>query len=259
MESYPLMLLSMLVICSLILNQETISVCGRRDDSKVWSNPFEKLVSGRSKFRKSDAKPKKDFELMVTFHPDGLKHVGHPITTQMNWEDRSSTFSKHKPIKYVDPPVKFTTARPKPNLTDILGYSQRYQDIVFSINQRPDIKLGKSHITFLPVSIKVLDVKLKKRNSSADGKAPSKEKTAKPFWGPPIEIPSTAKPTYYARPTTRTVPFMTKEEKSVYHQSNIWEHSTFGNKGKTFSLSFVYFQIVIRVSYLLISMSVFNH
>nr|CAH0098378.1 unnamed protein product [Daphnia galeata] len=204
MESYPLMLLSMLVICSLILNQETISVCGRRDDSKVWSNPFEKLVSGRSKFRKSDAKPKKDLEFMVAFHPDGLKHVGHPITTQMNWEDRSSTFSRHKPNKYVDPPVKFTTARPKPNLTDILGNSQRYQDIIFSIDQRPDIKL--------------------------DGKAPSKDKTAKPFWGPPIETPSTAKPTYYARPTTRTVPFMTKEEKSVYHQSNIWEHSTFDSK-----------------------------
>ena len=185
MESYPLMLLSMLVLCSLILNHETISVCGRRDDSKLWSNPFDRLVSGRSKFRKSDAKPKKDFELMVAFHPDDLKHVGHPITTQLRWEDRSSTFSRHKPIKYVDPPLKLTTARPKlpaatkkttfkapeavneihvqiddvADLTDILGNSQHYQDIVFSIDQQPDIKLGKFHRTFLPVSIKLLDVK----------------------------------------------------------------------------------------------------
>ena len=181
MESYSLMLLSILVICSLILNQETISVCGRRDDGKLWSNPFDRLVSGRSKFRKSDAKPKKDFEFMVAFHPDDLQHVGSPIKPKLRWEDRSSTFSGHKPIKYIDPSIKLTTARPKPpvttkkrtfkppeavneihvqiddmaDLTDILGNSQHYHDIVFSIDQQPDTKLGKSPMTFLPVSIKL--------------------------------------------------------------------------------------------------------
>jgi hypothetical protein len=159
----------MLVFCSLILNYETISVLGRRDDNKFWSNPFDRLVSA-SKFRKqADVKPRKDFEFMMAFHPDDLQHVEHPIKPQMRWEDRSSTSSRHKPIKHVDFPVKFTTSRPKPpappkktsfktpeavneihvqiddvaDLTDILGNSQHYQDIVFSIDQQPDTKLGK--------------------------------------------------------------------------------------------------------------------
>ncbi|EFX79917.1 hypothetical protein DAPPUDRAFT_319130 [Daphnia pulex] len=229
MESYPLMLLPILVYCSLVvLNYETISVSGRRDDAKFWSNPFDKLVSA-SKFRKADAKPKKDFDFMMAFHPDDLHRAELPIKPQLRWDDRSSTASRYMPIKLFDNPVKITTQRPKPpptkkktfkknseaaneihvqiddvaDLTDILGNSQHYQDIVFAIDeQQPDVKL-------------------------ADGNAPSKEKAPKPFWGPPIATPSpTARPAYYPRPTTRAViPGKTKEENSIYKQTNIREHS----------------------------------
>ncbi|XP_046445695.1 uncharacterized protein LOC124195372 isoform X2 [Daphnia pulex] len=228
MESYSLMLLPMLVYCSLVvLNYETISVSGRRDDAKFWSNPFDKLVSA-SKFRKADAKPKKDFDFMMAFHPDDLHRAELPIKPQLRWDDRSSTASRHTPIRLFDNPVKITTQRPKPpptkkkmfkknpeaaneihvqiddvaDLTDILGNSQHYQDIVFAIDeQQPDVKL--------------------------DGNAPSKEKAPKPFWGPPIATPSpTGRPAYYPRPTTRAViPVKTKEENSIYKHTNIRENS----------------------------------
>jgi hypothetical protein len=164
------MLLPILVYCSLVvLNYETISVSGRRDDPKFWSNPFDKLVSA-SKFRKVDAKPKKEFNFMMAFHPDDLHRAELPIPPQLRWDDRSSTASRHTPIKLFDNPVKITTQRPKPpptkkktfkknpeaaneihvqiddvaDLTDILGNSQHYQDIVFAIDeQQPDVKLGK--------------------------------------------------------------------------------------------------------------------
>ncbi len=255
------MLLPMLVYCSLVvLNYETISVSGRRDD-KFWSNPFDKLVSA-SKFRKADAKPKKDFDFVMAFHPDDLHRAEIPIKPHLRWDDRSSTDSRHAPIKLVDNPpvpVKITTQRPKPpttrkttfktakavneihvqiddvaDLTDILGNSQHYQDIVFAINEQPDVKLGKSLIWFfkcLPLSNSSVKKKIKP-NSSADSNAPSKEKAPKPFWGPPIVTPSTARPTYYPRPTTRAVREKTKEENSVYQQTSIREHSTTGKNYK---------------------------
>ncbi|XP_046445699.1 uncharacterized protein LOC124195372 isoform X6 [Daphnia pulex] len=209
MESYSLMLLPMLVYCSLVvLNYETISVSGRRDDAKFWSNPFDKLVSA-SKFRKADAKPKKDFDFMMAFHPDDLHRAELPIKPQLRWDDRSSTASRHTPIRLFDNPVKITTQRPKPpptkkkmfkknpeaaneihvqiddvaDLTDILGNSQHYQDIVFAIDeQQPDVKLA----------------------------------TPSP----------TGRPAYYPRPTTRAViPVKTKEENSIYKHTNIRENS----------------------------------
>ncbi|KAI9565915.1 hypothetical protein GHT06_009713 [Daphnia sinensis] len=206
MESYPLIFLSMLVYCSLILNHQVISVSARRND-KLWSKPFD-LFSSASKFRKPEIEPKKDFTLMA-FHPDDLKNIEQPIRPQQYWDDRSSESNRFQPPKFFDKPfpgIKFTTPRPSPptkkinnkspdasneihvqiddvaDLTDILGNSQHYEDIVLSIDQ----------------------------SDSKSSNAPEKEESPKPFWGPPIGTPPTPWPAHYNKATP--VPIEKKEE-----------------------------------------------
>ncbi|KZS03576.1 Uncharacterized protein APZ42_033780 [Daphnia magna] len=214
MESYSLIFLSMLVYCLLILNHQAISVSGRRND-KLWSKPFD-LFSSASKFRKPENEPKQDFALMA-FHPDDLKNIEQPIRPQQYWDDRSSESNRFKPPKFFDKPfpgVKFTTPRPNPatkkmnnnspdasneihvqiddvaDLTDILGNSQHYEDIVLSIDQ----------------------------SNSKSGNAPEKKDSPKPFWGPPIGTPPTPWPAHYSKATP--VPIGNKEEFPVRLPNN---------------------------------------
>lgn len=159
MESYPLMFLSILVSCLLVLNHQIVSVSGRRND-KLWSKPFDLLV-GAPKFRKSEIDPRRDLALMA-FHPDDLTNIQQPIRSQHYWEDRSSSSNKLQPPIFMEKPfaeVKFTAPRRNPpprnvhhkspdasneihvqiedvaDLTNILGNSQHYEDIVLSIDQ----------------------------------------------------------------------------------------------------------------------------
>jgi len=148
MESYSLMLLPMLVYCSLVLNYETISVSGRRDD-KFWSNPFDKLVSA-SKFRKADVKPRSDFDFMMAFHPDDLKRAELPIKPHYRWDDRSSTDNRHASIKHVDEPpvpVKITTQRPKPPTTKKTTFktTEAANEIHVQINDVADFSTLPGH------------------------------------------------------------------------------------------------------------------
>ncbi|XP_059351640.1 uncharacterized protein LOC130691650 isoform X2 [Daphnia carinata] len=200
MESYSLIFLSMLVYCSLILNHQVISVSARRND-KLWSKPFD-LFSSATKFRKPEIEPKKDFALMA-FHPDDLKNIEQPVRPQQYWEDRSSEPNRFQPPKFFDKPflgVKLTTPRTNPStkkinkspdtsneihvqiddvadLTNILGNSQHYENIVLSIDQ----------------------------SDSKSGNAPEKDESPKPFWGPPIGTPPTPRPAHYHKATSVSI------------------------------------------------------
>lgn len=109
MRSFPLMFLLMIVYCSLVSSEDTISISDRRND-RFWLNPSDRFSDALTS-RKLESQHGDDWKF---YHPDDLKLLNSRWNKHQNIiPELQSSKGQHRPItKIVEelfPSFKSTT------------------------------------------------------------------------------------------------------------------------------------------------------